>query len=125
MKRLFVAAVLLALTAGLCAACWMTLDRGIDSLLEALDEAEAAYAAGGAAAAAAPAEALAARFDEETRWFFLFLPHEPLEAAEESVRALPSLLEGDEALLNAAFVRCRERLEALREGERLTVKNLF
>lgn len=125
MKRLFVAAALLALTVGLCVGGALTLEHHVDRLLTALDEVESAYRTGGAETAAAPVDQFADLFSEETRWFPLFLPHEQLDAAEDSATALSALLPGESAAFEAELTRCRRRLENLRDSERLTLENLL
>ena len=125
MKRLFIAAALLALTVGLCVGSRLTLNRGVDALLAALDETEGAYRAGDTAAAQATADRLSPLFDKEARFFPLFLPHEHLDAAEDSLAALPALLPGDRAAFEAELARCRLHLQRLRDGERLTPDNIL
>ena len=125
MKRLFVAAALLALTVGLCVGSALTLEHHVDRLLTALDEVEDTYRTGGAEAAAAPVTQFAALFSEETRWFPLFLPHDRLDAAEDSAVALPTLLTGEAAAFETELTLCRQRLEQLRDSERLTLENLL
>lgn len=125
MKRLFIAAALLFLTVGLCVGSRLTLEHGVNTLLAALDETEAAYQADDTAAAQATANRLPPLFEKETRLFPLFLPHEHLDAAEDSLATLPALLPGDRAAFEAELTRCRLRLECLRDGERLTLGNIL
>ena len=125
MKRLFIAAALLALTVGLCVGSRFTLDHGVDALLAALDETEAAYRAGDTATAQTTADGLPPLFDKEARFFPLFLPHEHLDAAEDSLAALPALLPGERAAFEAELARCRLHLQRLRDGERLTMDNIL
>lgn len=125
MKRLLVAVVLLAFTVALCVGGQITVERRVERLLSALDDAAVVYRTSGADAARPYVDHLLTRVGKETELLPLFLPHEPVDAAAESLCLLPALLNGDEAVFEAEVARCRERLEQLRESERLSVENLL
>ncbi len=116
MKRLLIAAVLLALTAGLCVWSQCALNDRTDRLLHRLDEVEQ----DGRLAAD-----FAAGFADEVRPLHLFLPHDAVDAAAESAALLPTLWEHDPPAFAAEVTRCRERLLSLRESEWLTPENLL
>lgn len=125
MKRLLVAVVLLAFTVALCIGSQVTVERRVERLLSALDDVAVVYRTSGAEVARPYVDHLLARMERESALLPLFLPHEPVDAAAESLCLLPALLDGDKAAFEAELARCRERLEQIREGERLTMKNLL
>lgn len=125
MKRLFIALALLAVTVGLCVGSHVIVTRGVETLLHDVDAMESACHAGDTAAAAAIAAQLPARFAEQTRRFPLFLPHAPLDAAEDSLCALATAPPDDAAAMAAALGQCRLCLERLRDAERLSPANLL
>lgn len=125
MKRLIIAVVLLALTAGLCAAGQQLLEKRTDRLLTVLDELEYACRSGDSDAAVTIAARFAEDFPQETHLLPLFLPHATLEAAAESAAVLPALAATDFNDTLAEIARCRSRLEELRNAERLTMENIL
>ncbi len=121
-----IAAVLLALTAALCIGTNRFLEHSTSRLLHSLDRADTAVAQNDLPAATAAITAFCRDFEEDNRRLPLFIPHEKLDAVEESTALLTLLLsQQDTAHLAEELSRCRWRVEHLRQSERLTLTNIF
>lgn len=125
MKRLVIALILLLMTAGICLGARLEADRTAARLETELEGIGEACQGGDPAAAALLADRFAAGFEKNTRLLPLFLPHALLESAAESAALLPILARADPAELQAELLRCRSRLEQIRQRERIDWQNLF
>jgi len=116
MKRLWVAAVLLCVAAGLCLSASLYQHRQIDRMLDTLDRLETAYNNENTAEAYRFAECLVREYRAVGRVLYCFIAHSDLAASQETVTLLPALLQhGGQEELTMEIARLREQLLHLRE----------
>lgn len=126
MKRLIVAAAMLAIVAVLCIASLSTLNRSMDYLLARMDKMEEAYKLGDLGSCLTLSENFVEEFEERTRFFPFFMRHSDITKIEESVVVLPTMLKtGEDAHWFSEFTKCRNQLEKLSETETLSLENIL
>lgn len=126
MKRLWIAAALLLVTAALCVTTTLYQHRQIDRLLNTLGRLEQAYTAGDTEAAHRLAEELVADYERVGRVLYCFVPHEELAESQETVAVLPALLrQGGEEEFKMELARLREQFGYLRSVDDATVWNIL
>ena len=115
MKRLWIAAALLILAAGLCVTAGLYQHRSIDGMLARLEDMERAFAAGDRETARRLAEEIAEEYETVGAVLFCFVPHNDLADSQETVTMLPTLMaQGGEEELRMEMARLREQLTYLR-----------
>ena len=95
MKRLWIAAALLAIAMGLCAVTTLYQHRQIDRLTATLDRLETAYDAGDMPEAKRLAEQVVADYTAIGKILYCFVAHSDLADSEETVAMLPALIRQD------------------------------
>ena len=125
MKRLLLAAALLAVTVAVCITGWWALRWQTGEWVALLDDTEAAFRAGDLSTAAATARVLSHAISEQNHWLPLFLTHEPVEEVEESAALLPSLIKSNRAAAVEELARCRVLLKQLDELEDISLGNVL
>lgn len=116
MKRLYIAAVLLAVVAGMCLLTHTTHRRRIDGAMATLDRIESLYRAGDTDAALREAEAFVSAYQRISDRISLYVAHGELREARETAALLPTLLQtGSEEELMMELTRLRAQLLYLRQ----------
>lgn len=126
MKRLIVAAVLLAAVLAACIVTNNAVNRSTAYLIGLLDRVEQAYTAGDREECAALTVQFVEEFHEKTRYLPFFMRHADISKIEETAVTLPSILryEGDDHFASE-LIRCRNQLEKLAELEQPTPENIL
>jgi len=126
MKRLILAAIFLALAAGLCVVCILGMRSQTAHLTVELDQLEQTYDAGDTEQAGQLAERFSADVKAGTSLFPLFLRHSDILVIDESASLLPVWLKnGDEIHFRAELTRCRMQIQRLHEAESPSLKNIL
>ena len=123
-KELFAGALLLVLI-GLCAWNLWHLTRMCTRLDNAVAQAETSYAAGDPARASETLRAAAARWDDAEDYAHCMLPHESTDAVTEGFRRAIRTVETGDASAAADIDLLHARIQALADGERITLGNIF
>lgn len=125
MKRLWLAAALLAAAIAVCVLSACHLMRQTDALLVSLDALEARYTDGDMAQARRCADAFVREYDRRTKYLPCFLAHDELCDAEQSAHVLPALLAAESEEFPVELARCRTLLLHLRDLERPCLQNIL
>ena len=116
-KELFAGALLLVLIAGCAWNLWY-LNRLCTQLDHAVAQAETSYAAGDPARTAA-------RWSDVEDYAHCMLPHESTDAVTEAFRRAMRTVETGDPSAAADIALLRVRIQALADGERITLGNIF
>ena len=115
MKRLWIAAVLLVMVAGLCLVTEIYQHRRIEDMMTLLDELEYAYDEGDLNQAGQMAEQLTHQYESICRVMMCFTAHSDIAESQETAALLPVLLEqGQTEEWEMEIARLREQLVYLR-----------
>lgn len=126
MKRLLLAAGLLAAVTTACVLSNWCLRHNTAELLTYMEAAQEAYDREDAAACLEQSRLLAEAFPEKTRFFPFFLRHSDVNDIEQEIMTLPALLTaGAWEEYPAALARCRNQLEKLSELELPLPENIL
>lgn len=126
MKRLIIAAVLLAAVATVCTVALGIQMNNTRYLLDELEEIQQALDSGNQELCHTLAVDFVDTFQQKTRWFPLFMRHADIQHIEETVVPLPVMLEaGDEGHFAAQLAVCRSQLEKLFDVEKPLTDNIF
>ncbi len=126
MKRLWIAATLLALAVILCISTNLYHHRQIDHLLNTLDRLEQVYTAGDYTEAHRLAEQLVMDYERVGRVLYCFIAHEELADSQETVVMLSALLnQGGEDEFRMEVARLREQFGYLRCVDDFLLHNIL
>ena len=126
MKRLYVAAVLLAAVVGLCATTHLSHHRQIDRLLGMLSRVEEHLRRGDGEEAVQAAEEFAAEYQRFSRRISLYVPHGDIQDSAEAAALLPTLIRTDrENEPVEEIARLRAQLQYLRQVDDPTLRNIL
>lgn len=126
MKRLLISLVLLLTVGGVCGLSLYTQRKNVDTLLDHLEQMEAAYQAKDRNRCQQLSDSFPSIFDEKTESFSLFLHHDYVSAVKEVAVTLPVILrEKDDSHYLAELVRCRSLLQKLEELETPSLSNIL
>ena len=115
MKRLWIAAALLALVVGLCLTTEIYQHRRVEDTMALLDELEQAYDDGNLRQAQQTAEQLTQQYESVCRVLMCFTAHSDIAESQETAALLPTLLRQDGTEeLKMEIARLREQLAYLR-----------
>ena len=115
MKRLWIAAGLLVLAAGLCLFGSIYQHRQIDQMLVTLDRLEATYEAGDTAQAYQLAKELSDQYTRVGKVLYCYIAHNDLAESQETAAVLPALLlQSGQEEMKMEIARLREQLRYLR-----------
>ena len=126
MKRLYIAAVLLAAVAVLCALTHLYHRQQIDRMLIAIDRIEETYRLGDTDRAVKIAEDFAADYQHISDRISCYVPHGELRESRETAALLPTLLrEGEREELFMEMTRLRAQLLYIRKVDDPTLQNIL
>jgi len=126
MKRLWVAAGMIAAVVALCVTVVLYQHRQIDKMLVQLDRLEQVYDSGDRDAARSIAQDMATDYKAVGRVLFCFVTHNEMADSQETVALLPDLVmqQGEEEL-RMEIARLREQLTYLRGIDDLRWENVL
>ena len=125
MKKELLAGTLLLVLIGLCAWNLRYLTRMCTQLDDAVVQAETSYAAGDPARTIETLRAAAACWSDAEDYAHCMLPHESTDAVTEGFRRAMRTVETGDPSAAADIALLRVRIQALADGERITLGNLF
>lgn len=126
MKRVGVAAVLVALVIVLCVGELWLQQRATDRLLIACDEMVLLYESGDSEQCTQAARQFPKELEKAMRWFPFFLRHERMETVFQQASTLPYLVnDNDPADFMSAISSIRMQLEILLDNEWPTLENIL
>ena len=126
MKRLYIAAALLAAVAALCVFAHLYQHRQIDGMLDTIDRIEETYRLGNTHKAVEIAEHFAADYQKISDRISCYIPHGELRESRETAALLPTLLrEGKQEELLMEMTRLRAQLRYLRQIDDPTLQNIL
>ena len=126
MKRLYVAAVLLAAVVTLCTLTHWSHHRQLDAMLTTLERIESLHRNGDTVGALQEAEAFAEDYRRLSNRISFYVPHGEVRESQETAALLPTLLrEGGDQELAAEITRLRAQLEYLRQVDDPLPQNIL
>ena len=126
MKRLYIAAVLLAAVVVTCVVTHLYQHRQFDRMTATLDRIEEAYRRGDADTAIRMAEAFAEEYQRVSNLISCYVPHGELRESRETAALLPTLLREDSAVeFYMETARLRSQLTYLRQLDDPLQRNIL
>lgn len=126
MKRLWIAAGLLAVAILLCAVTTQYQHRQIDRMLSILERLEETYAAGDLDKARELAENLVKEYEKVSGVLYCFVAHSDLADSQETIALLPALLhQNGQEELKMEIARVRKQLQYLRGVDDPSLSNIL
>ena len=126
MKRLYIAAVLLAAVAVTCTVTHLYQHRQFDRMAESLTRIEEAYRRGDTDTAIRIAEEFSAEYPRISNLISCYVPHGELRESRETAALLPTLLREDSAVeFYMETARLRSQLTYLRQLDDPLLRNIL
>lgn len=126
MKRLWIAAGLLAVAILLCVMTTLYQHRQIDRMLGILEQLEETYTDGDLDKARGLAEKLTQEYETVSRVLYCFVAHNDLAESQETIALLPALIrQGGQEELKMEIARVREQLRYLRGIDDPSLSNIL
>ena len=126
MKRLYIAAALLAAVVVTCVVTHLYQHRQFDRMTATLDRIEETYRRGDADTAIRMAEAFAEEYQRVSNLISCYVPHGELRESRETAALLPTLLREDsEPELYMEMARLRSHLTYLRQLDDPLLRNIL